>query len=122
MVNRQQFLDMVERLRKDTEHCTNIEVTEGEDPFQEDSDAELMGDQVIFDIKYVSLDELGVITKKLKIHRFPEKFTDGNPIPVLGGKIVISELEKCPTCGHEKWKNVTREVQIKMLGGMVAGW
>jgi len=116
-LNSEEFSQIVERLRRDTEHFSNIEVIE-----HEKRDDGHFGDDVIFDMKYVSLDELGEIKKRLKIHRFPEKFPDDSRVFTFGGKVIISELKKCPTCGHEEWKNVTREVGAKLLGGSVSGW
>jgi len=108
-----QFVKMVERLKKDTEHFKNLEVGVTEDGH----------DEVIFDVKYVSLDELGEVNKRLRIHLMHiDKDAPPQLRALLDGKIIICEQKKCPTCGNEEWKNVTREVGAKLLGGSVQGW
>ena len=111
-MNHQEFEAVVKRLQKDTDHFSNItaEVVDG-------------CDEAKFDMQYISLDEMDRVKKTLKIRRMPLTDSEGDPVPaILAGKIIITELQKCPTCSHEKWKNVTRQVGAKLLGGSVVGW
>lgn len=81
-----------------------------------------MGDTVFFTYKRLSLEEMGEATKRLKLHRFPDTI-DGEPTPeMMKGKVVASEAKKCPTCGHETWKNITKELGAVLQGIPVHGW
>jgi len=112
-MNHKDFEEMIKRLQANTKNFSNIETEVTEEGV----------DRVVFDIEYPSMDELDMVQKKLRIARFPEAFSDGTPIsPIMAGKITICEYKTCLTCRHSEWKNVTKEIQIKLLGGIVPGW
>lgn len=110
-MDRKELREMVKRLEKDTKHFSDIEVEETD-----------TGDDVIFDFTRFSQDDMETVTKRLKVHRFPSVFPDGSPIPVMGGKVIVTELVKCPTCEAETWKNVSKEIGTIMQGVDVRGW
>jgi len=108
------FNHLVKRIKEDKEHFTNIE-----GPIVTPEGA----DEIIFDVEYLSLDELDTIKKRLRIHLMhATKDMPPQLQALIDNKVSICELKKCPTCGNEEWKNVTREINIKILGGSVRGW
>jgi len=114
-MDHKEFLQMVERIRGNKGY-SDINVTadtsKGDD-----------FDEVEFHVEYLSLYELGMINKDLRLRRLKVPHNSPKELKrIIDGKVICSEREKCLTCGNVKWKNVTRELQINILGGGVPGW
>ena len=114
-MDHKQFLQMIESIRRHKGY-SDINVT-GDSSKGDDFD------EVEFRVEYLSLSELGGINKVLKIRRLEVPPDSPKELKLfMDGKVICSEQKKCPTCGNVEWKNVTRELQIKLLGGNVPGW